>query len=122
LGYLPGHKVAQAKATEAAFLVQLVDFAQSFLKGRIAVWSMKVENIDIFGLERFQAVRQPASKILGLVGVSIRKGSGTSSIGVQLCVHNETAFFPCEVSDHFLRGSAAVNAGCIDFVVAMTLE
>jgi hypothetical protein len=68
LSDFPGSVIADSKAIEEPFTMEVVHFPESsFIRGR-AVWSVKVPHVDFVGFERDQRSFKRFSQMLGAVG------------------------------------------------------
>jgi hypothetical protein len=56
LSYFPGHIITDPKPTEPSFFIQLIDFSKGFFEGRLPVWAMEVEHVDLLTFQRFETL------------------------------------------------------------------
>lgn len=117
----PGHEVGDAPAQEAAFFVQLVYFCEGFFKGDTAIRTVQVPEVDALAAQGFQRREETCAQARG---VKVRYGAPHDAVdvGVVLRADGEAAGLPGEGAEVRLGGAGAVEAGGVEFGVAVGLE
>ena len=121
LRHFPGHVVGEGEFVKEALRVQVVDGAEGVEVGGRPVRRVEVPHVDFRRLERRQRPVQVLAQVVRSVGPLVGIG-GLADGGVEFGVHDDAPVLPVESAEVLFRGAAAVEAGRVDFVVAVGLE